>query len=179
MTDKLVDDILATTYIQIEALSRLRALKDLILVQLFASSAAAAPGVGGQVSREKVKMQEVVGSPAQHTAWLTSLGPDFYKNFTRENVYKIFEEMENAIKKIQPLVIYVPFEIPNDELTPVGEYLRKNYGKRFLIETKIDPGIIAGTALVWKGMMKDYSIRKKIADNRETILRTLKSFVKH
>lgn len=165
MVSQLLDAILEQTYIQVEALSRLRTLKDLILVELFGT-------------KERAKLSNEPAA-AQHTGWLTTLNQDFFKKFTRENVYDTFNQLEKEIKKIQPLIIYFPFEVTHKDFTPVGQYLRKTYGKNFLAEIKVDPTLIAGTAFVWKGIYKDYSIRKKISENREEILTSLKSFIRH
>lgn len=165
--DQLLDQILAQTYTKEQALIRLHVLRDLVLVKLFGKEKAASFNKTGH------------HSPMQQTSWIVSLGPDIYKHFNRKNVYKIFNTLEEEITKIQPLVVYLPFEIPVNELSAVGVNLRKNYGKRFLLETKLDPSLIAGTALVWNGIYKDYSIRKKIADNRQLILKTLKEYVQY
>lgn len=165
MIDQLLDQILANTFTQSQALSRLHVLKDLVLVKLF-----------GQKNVPQTTETKKERSPAQATNWIISLG-NIYRHFTRENVYKTFESLEQEIKKIQALVVYLPFELPEQSIAEIGSYLRNQYGKRFLLETKTDPTLIAGTALVWKGTYKDYSIRKSIQDNRSLILTTLKEYL--
>lgn len=162
----LLDQVLATTYTLPDALSRLRTLKDLILLELF--------GHGEQPNADKAPE-----STGKQPGWFASLGKEFFHTFTRENVYKIFDEMEVEVKKIQPLVMYLPFELPDEEMEQVGQHLRQLFGKRFLVDIKFDSKLIAGTALVWGGVYKDYSLHKKMEDNRQTILNNLKGFLKH
>lgn len=157
MTQNLLDNILAKTYTQTEALSRLHALKNLLVVELFGH-----------------KDSHPSAVHAQETSWLVSLGKDFYKHFNKNNVYKIFDSLESEIKQIKPLVVFLPFELPEEGITVLGQRLRKLFGKRFLAEIKIDPTLLGGAAFVWNGVYKDYSIRKKIEDNKERIIKMLK-----
>jgi F0F1-type ATP synthase delta subunit len=161
----LLDKILERTFTKPQALSRLRVLKDLALTHLF------------EETSKKEAEEKPVQSPAQETVWIVSLGTDIYKNFTRDNVYQIFNEVETEIKKINPVIVYLPFELPDTELTQLGQYFRRDYGKRLLIDVKLDPSLIAGTALVWNGIYRDYSLRKKINDNRQLIIKTLKESI--
>ncbi len=165
MGKDLLEQILAETYTQTEALQRLRVLRELIFLQLF--------GEG-----EKKTIDAPITPPVQQTGWMASFDRQIFKTFTKDNVYKIFNEIEAEIKKIRPLVVFVPFELPEIGITAIGQYLRKNFGKNFLFETKIDPAIIAGTALVWNGIYKDYSVRQKIIENRKQILEMMKGYLK-
>lgn len=149
MTQDIIDQILANTYTQADALRRIGILKDAVMGKLFGS--------------EKIASAQIP--------------QNIYSYFTQKNAYKLFDEIITEIKKITPLVVYLPFEIPEQELINLGIYLRKDYGKNFLIEVKYDPSLIAGTALIWNGIYKDYSIRQKIADNHEVIIEMLKDYM--
>ncbi|MBI4036820.1 F0F1 ATP synthase subunit delta [Candidatus Daviesbacteria bacterium] len=149
MTQQVLDQILAETYTQTEALDKLRVLKELAVTELF--------GHGAKESNQT----------------------DFLKNFNRDNVYQIFDELEKEIRTIKPLTIFFPFEMSAAELTKVGKYLRSKFGSSFLFEARIDPNLIAGVALVWNGVYKDYSVRQKIADNQDKILAVLQEYIKH
>lgn len=156
MPKQLLDQILSETYTQTEALDKLRSLKSLVLANLFSH-----------------------GAKETKPSWLISLGADFLKNFNRDNVYQTFNELETEIKSIKPLTIFLPFEMSEEALTKIGKYLRSSFGSNFLFEAKIDPGLIAGAALVWNGIYKDYSVRQKIVENRGKILAMLQEYLKH
>jgi len=165
MIKDLLDQILSQTYTQTQALARLRVLKDLVLLQLF--------GHGYKKQANPLKLP-----PNQQTNWLVTLNQEIFKNFTKDNAYQIFDELEREIRTIKPLVVCIPFELPEEGITELGQYLRKIFGKNFMAEIKIDPSLIAGTALVWNGVYKDYSIRNKISDNRDQILHIIKEYLK-
>lgn len=159
MTDQeLLNKILIGTYTMTDALRRIRGVRQFILNQLFAS-----------------KISEFNAENSADAAWLSGLGADFYKEFTQSNVYSRVDNIEAELKKISPLVLYLPFEIPGGEIVRVGMKLRGSFGPNFLLEFRIDPNLIAGCALVWKNIYRDYSLRQKINDNREKILGMLKS----
>jgi len=117
--------------------------------------------------------------PQEDSDWVKTISPDLLKNITERNFEQIFRQAEEQIKQIQPLVIFVPFIFANDQILEIGLYLRRNYGEKFLFETKIDPNLVAGAALSWKGNYKDYSLRKKMDDQQQLVLSTLKQYIKH
>lgn len=114
----------------------------------------------------------------QKDPWTESLGEQFFKQFTAINVYKILSDLEKRLQSLKKLTIFVAFEIPDDEIDKIGANLRKNIKDLFLLETKIDPALIAGAALSWKGVYKDFSLRQTIEENKERILSSFKSYLK-
>lgn len=167
MIQELLDQILADTFTLAQAMKRLQVLKDLVLVKLFSG-------------KEELPIHITTQTqPGQQTPWITTLDSGIYKHFNRKNVYKIFQDLEIEIKKIKPLIIYLPFDVDDVNIDEIGRNARHLFGKNFLIDIKIDPSLIAGTALVWNGVYKDYSIKQKIAEDRQRILTMLKDFIKH
>jgi hypothetical protein len=164
MTATLTDIILKDSFTTAEALRRVRFLRDVSVNKLFGSN----------------DTQAILKNlPASDHAWLNSLGDGVYQQFNQDNVYKFFKEAEKAIKEIQPLTVFLPFEIPPEEAARLGNTLRRSYGNNFLLEIKLDPSLIAGAAFTINGMYKDYSLRKRIDDNRQQILEAIKEHLKH
>lgn len=153
MAQDLLDVILSTAYTKIEALNRVRALREYVLGQLF--------GNGKAVSKEHL--------PTGQSVWLASLDKDFCKSFNRANVYDLLDALEEEVKKIEAIVIYLPFNLPEETVSELGQRLRLLFGPRSLAEIRTDPTLLAGAALVWKGIYKDYSLRKKIKENHQSI----------
>lgn len=116
-------------------------------------------------------------SPEQ-LSWLKSLPTDFYHKFTKDNVYQIFTEMEKEISKLKTLTMYLTFEPDSAALYEIGAYIRTNFGPGFLLDIKLDPALIAGTALVWKGVYKDYSLRAKLQARKTETLQEFKKFLR-
>ena len=68
--------------------------------------------------------------------------------------------------------------MPHEEIEALGLRLRKKFNKPdFLIDVKHDPALIGGASIVWQGVYYDFSIQKRIQDNRAQILERIKEFV--
>lgn len=158
----ILDKILTGTYTYTDALRRIKAVRQFILDQVFASA------IGSFTASNEVD-----------TAWLSSLGADFYGQFNPQNVYELMDQVEKKLNTLQVLVIYLPFEIPQGEVVRVGGKLRAEYGQNFLVDFKIDPNLIAGCALVWNSIYKDYSVRQRIEDNRAQIINIIRGYLKN
>lgn len=150
--DEILSIVLQETYTFTDALRRAKVLRQFLMHKLF----------GGIDDKNAYRQDDI--------QWLDGLGGQFYSQFTKDNFYGVLKQLEDSLHKFQPLVIYVPFEMPEHEIARLGNYLRQAYGKNFLIEVKIDPSLIAGCALVWGGLYQDYSIRKRISSNKEAII---------
>ena len=120
---------------------------------------------------EQNEMQEI-------DPWLLSLGQDFYKEFTRDTVYKKLRAIEDALAKTTPLVLYIAFDIPEEEVNNLGLWFRQNSQSNILFDIRHDPNLIAGCSLVWHGVYKDYSVRSRIEMNKQKILGNIKSLTK-
>lgn len=156
----LINKVLASTYTINDVNRRLRTIKQFILNQLFASA-----------------LTNFSSANESDTAWLSSLGAEFYSQFNQNNVYTLMSKLESGINKIQPLIIYLPFDIPEGEVVRVGLKLRAQFGQNFLLDFKIDPELIAGCAFVWNSTYKDYSVRGKIQDHQQEILNIIKGYL--
>lgn len=160
--DETLTIILTDTYSLAVLKHRLRLLKSNLLKTFFGKSD-----------------DETPISPADLN-WLQSLPADFYQKFNKDNVYKIFTGIESVISKFTTLTIYLTFEPDTITLGQIGTYCRKTFNSPYLmLDTKLDPTLVAGTALVWKGIYKDYSLRAKIAARKGEIAEGFKRFLRH
>lgn len=110
--------------------------------------------------------------------WLKSLPASFYQNFNKDNIYELFTNLEQAVAKLPTLTMYLTFEPDDNTLTQIGTFVRKNFGQTLLLDIKLDPKLIAGTALVWRGILKDYSIKARIEVKKTEILTGFKKFLR-
>lgn len=111
-------------------------------------------------------------------AWVNSLGEDFLKTFSPTNLDVTLEKLSQDIKILPHLTIFVPFDMPDTEVNKIGIWLRTNTKQKFVFETKIDPDLIGGCALSYKGIYKDYSLRVSIEENKQQIRENLNSYLK-
>lgn len=156
--DNLLAIILKDTYSLTQLKHRLRLLKTYLLHVFF----------GG----------EAISFSPPELNWLKSLPNTFYHQFTKDNVYQIFTDFDNAVKKFNTLTMYLTFEPDDATLTQIGTYVRNNFKQNLLLDIKLDPNLIAGTALSWKGNYKDYSLRAKIGEKRGEMFAEFKKFLR-
>lgn len=152
--------ILKDTFTTTQLHYRLRILKDYLINSFF----------GGSKDSETY--------PVQDLHWLKSLPPAIYRQFSKDNVYRIFADLERQSEKREVLTIYLTFQPDDLTLARIGNFARKTFGLPVLLDTKFDPNLIAGCALVWKGVFKDYSLRTKIAEKKVEVLGSFKKFLR-
>lgn len=110
--------------------------------------------------------------------WLKSLNHTFYQNFTKDNINIVFADLESQLNKLPILNIYLTFEPDQSTISSIGARSRKLFGSTLLLDIKFDPSLIAGAALVWKGIYKDYSLRAKIEEKKTEILTGFKKYLR-
>ncbi len=157
----ILNTILTNTYTQTQLKHRVRTLKSYLEKALFTTD------------------RSLKDSSQSDLNWLNSLPGTFYKNFNKNNIYQLFTEVEREIEKLPTLIMYLAFE-PNDEaLSILGPMVRKTFeNQSLLIDIKIDPALIAGCGLSFKGVYKDYSLRAKIEVKKEQIMENFKQFLR-
>lgn len=114
----------------------------------------------------------------QDLAWINSLPQPFLEKFTKDNLSEIFADMEEKINKLQTLVIFLPFETNDEVIQLIGAKARSTFTNQLLLDIKFDPNLIAGCAFSFRGIYKDYSLRARIEDKKETILASFKQFLR-
>lgn len=109
--------------------------------------------------------------------WINTLGASFFNQFNKDNISHIFEYLGAFIKKQKPLVIYLSFEPTEETISQIGLNLRKNFTNHQIFDLKADPKLIAGAALSFNGILKDYSMRVAIENKKKEILASFKRFL--
>ena len=156
--DEVLNAILKDTYTYTHLKHRLRVLKSYLISKLFTST-----------------------PPPLETSdddWLNSLQPNFYQQFNKDNVYQIFSDLEAKIAQSPKLLVYIPFTAPYQTVAQIGQFIRSLFGKDLLFDTKFNPDLIAGCAISWHGVYRDYSLRAKIDQRKGEILESFKKFLR-
>ncbi len=161
--EELVDLILHESFTPTSAMRYLRLLKERVSDKLFQAT-------------EEAGQSEYQLASVREKQWLDNLPIDLFNRFNQNSLHNIFTRAEENIKSIQPLIIFLAFELPETEISTLGAYLRQDFGSHFLIELRINPYLIAGAAFSWKGIYKDYSLQQKISDNHQAILKVLEEY---
>ena len=92
---------------------------------------------------------------------------------------KMSEEVDKFIASLSPLTIYFVFMPEEGQVKEIGEWLRKSLNNpRLLFNVKVDPGLIGGCAVVYKGVYKDYSLKAKISENKGKLIEEFRKYFK-
>lgn len=154
------DTILKDTFTLLQLRHRLRVLKSHLLKALFG-------------------MDKTPPFDQKDLGWLSTLPQSFFQNFSKDNVYKIFDELEKYLANLPTLIIYLPIEASENISLQIGSYARQAFqNPKIILDTKYDPALIAGAALVWRGMYRDYSLRSRVEARKEELLAGFKKYLK-
>jgi hypothetical protein len=158
MEEKILDKILITTYTMGSLKRRLKALKSRLSEQFY----------GGDTNIEMVH---------EESNWLNTYGVQFLSDFQKETFYQTMGKIEELVHKMTPFTIYLSFDPGEEEVTQIGNKVREIFTHKLIIDIKIDPELIGGSAFIWNGVYKDYSIRNTLKMDREKLLQSFKSFL--
>lgn len=152
--------ILKNTYSLAQFKHRVRILKSALLKAFFGSNEANA------------------ALPPSDLNWLKSLSAQVYHKFNKDNVYQIISGLEEQCTKLPTLTMYLTFEPDEATLGQIGSFARQAFGPMLLLDIRFDPNLIAGTALSWKGVYKDYSLKARMEEKKAEILEGFKKFLR-
>ena len=91
--------------------------------------------------------------------------------FTKQQALRKLEELmdlkkkkiyTDEVKKMEPLIIFTAIPLPQEQISVLGNFVRKTFPQIKLIDLKVDPNLIGRSSLGWKGEYRDYSLRNKI-----------------
>lgn len=172
--------ILKDTYSTTQLKHRLRILKAELVNKFFGGGPEDGynPGLGNAALKGNKPGLNIGSLSPQDQNWLKSLPADFYKKFNKSNVYKIFSDLESKISNIPTLTLYLTFEPDESTLEQIGNFARKMFGPNLMLDIKLDLTLIAGAALGWKGVLRDYSIKTQIEAKKGEILESFKRFLR-
>ena len=110
--------------------------------------------------------------------WINALPKDFLAKFDKDNSSRQISALENKIKELPLLTLYLPFEASEEAIRIIGSMTRQLFQSQLLLDIKYDPTLLAGVALVWKGVYKDYSLRSRIEERKKEISDSFKKFLR-
>ena len=110
--------------------------------------------------------------------WLIPLASQISQKFTKDNIYDAFADLEKQVSQLKVIIVYLTFEPDEFSLREIGTKVRTLFSDIPLLDIKFDPNLIAGAALVWKGVYKDFSLRAAIEQKKQIILGNFKKYFK-
>lgn len=126
--------------------------------------------------------QKIFGSRAQFAPndlnWLNTLPENFYQQFNSQNTYQLLGELTREAQKITPLVLCLAFEADEGTAAQICSFARQTFQKpNLILDIKVNPLLIAGCSVSWRGIYKDYSLKSKIDARKDEILQSFKKFL--
>jgi F0F1-type ATP synthase delta subunit len=86
--------------------------------------------------------------------------------------------LDSKINKVNIVTVYLAFEMPNEEIVKLAQNIRTTLKSTVtFLEIKKDANLLAGMALVYKGVYKDYSLRKKLEDQKEKLIMEMRRYI--
>ncbi len=166
----IIDQFLEKTFTKTQAFQRLRMLRDFLNYQYFQKNTTnleiplLIKNFIDEYSRKNYDPEA-----SSDLKFLSFLPSTFYENFNRENINQKIKEIETYIEKNPVATMYTPFEIPKTDIEGIGLWFKNQLGKNFLYEINLDPSLIGGCALSYKGKYQDFSIKNIISQNGTAI----------
>lgn len=171
--DQAISSLLSKTYTKNQALATVRLVKEFLYYLFFDLQLSSQPSARID---QFLKNRGLNTLPSQETKILISLEDDFYKSFNPKNLTAQLKRLEETISSIQEVIVYLPFEVPQEEVERMGQWFKKNLGEESLFNLNLDPTLVGGAALSYKGVYKDYSLKQRVAENKLKVIQMLLSF---
>jgi hypothetical protein len=108
---------------------------------------------------------------------INKYGDAFFQSFNKETMYKLVEAMNEKIKALPSVNIYIPYEATMGEVVKMGKWFRKNVDPNMLVELHTDPTLLGGCAFAWQGIYRDYSLRHYMYKRRGEIAKIISKYV--
>ncbi len=160
MEQQILDEILKDTYTLETFKKRFQALKRKLESALFES-------------KEKIE------SLNAQDDWAQRFDKELFSQITSSSFTSISQYIDKYLSGLNILSIYFVFMPDPDQAKEIGEWIRKALGDPGIIfDAKVDPALIGGCALVYKGIYKDLSLRARIFEKKEVLLGEFKKYFK-
>lgn len=173
MEEQLLNEILRDTYTLESFKRRSIALKLHLEEKIFKSS--------GDDKGEPVGLLKGLskGSLDEARMWANSFNEKLLDEINQDNFRQIFNSNDKFISEASSLSIYFVFVPDEKQIEEIGQWLRKSLNNQKLIfSVKVDPSLIGGCAIAYKGVYKDYSLRAKIGANKEKLVEEFRRYLK-
>lgn len=102
-----------------------------------------------------------------------------YRTFTRENIYKILNNLLDAIKELPVVTVYLSNEPTEGETVNLGKWFRKHLDPHLIMDIRLDPTLHTGCAFVWKGIYHNFSLRFYLNKEKKRVLEIVEEYAQN
>jgi hypothetical protein len=165
----ILDHLLEKTYTKTSLMRRSRLLKEMMNFHIFYLKEASTL----QPSLDQYFIHNPQ-SALEQGFLLSMLQP--LSSITHTTVNDFFQLLDDTSKHVQSVILYVPFLIPELAQEEIGTWFKHNLGNHFVYEINLDPELIGGCAISYRGVHRDQSLRSRIIAQQSEILKSLREF---
>ena len=116
--------------------------------------------VSNALYKEK-ELPEVLETQISETLWeYIGKAPDI----TREIISEKLLRLKKALGELSVMTLTLAFDPAESTINKLTSYVRKNLEEKIILEFKLEPNILGGTILEFKGLYRDYTLRTKLDD---------------
>ncbi len=175
MDKQLLDQLLAESFTKSQLLRKIREVEQYLNQKLFGGENLVSKGNALRGYLDKITAQEFPDLIEKlkksvddlPTAIITTAVP-----LPDETIQKLCLKLRGPV-----IPTAVEGSIATDSSTPLRS-ARNDGVNNLIIDTKVNPEILAGATVIYKGVVHDYSLSKKITDQKEAILNSFKGYFK-
>lgn len=81
-----------------------------------------------------------------------------------EEVKAFLTGLKATVQQCEVMTITVSYEPAGEDITAFANWSRTNFAQNILLEIHVDPAIIGGAVIIYKGNYIDHSLKKKLTD---------------
>lgn len=172
MEQKILDELLKDTFTLEVLRKRYQVLKGKIEGDIYHQE-----GESGIMNHESSGLDDIEKGGLRGAERLKGFDEELLKGVKSSDYSKITDYIEDFIKNLEALSIYFVFVPDEKQIKEVGTWLRGNLkNPRLIFQVKIDPALIGGCAIAYKGVYKDYSLRSKIGENKSKLIEEFRKY---
>lgn len=170
MEQKILDELLKDTFTLEVLRKRYQALKGKIEGDIYHQK-----GESRGMNHESGDMED--GKKRETEDGLEGFDKSLLREIKSSDYTRVSEYIENFIRNLEALSIYFVFVPDEKQIKEVGNWLRQNLkNPRLIFQVKVDPALIGGCAIAYKGVYKDYSLRSKISANKSRLIEEFRKY---
>lgn len=169
MEQKILDELLKDTFTLEVLRKRYQVLKRKIEGDIYHQE--------GELRVKNHESSGLDGAELRTESQLEKFDESLLKGIKSSEYSKISEYIENFIRNLEALSIYFVFMPDEKQIKEVGNWLRGNLkNPRLIFQVKVDPALIGGCAIAYKGVYKDYSLRSRIGENKSKLIEEFRKY---
>ena len=82
----------------------------------------------------------------------------------REKIAKNLAEIKNKAEGLQAITLTLAFEAQQSTIDKISAFARQLLAENIIIEINVEPSILGGAIIVFKGLYRDYSLKAKLEE---------------